>query len=106
MDAAAESGCRSQATAGTRRGAPRRPDGSQPSRGAIGHAMELLRTDRLMLRHWADSDLAAFYDLYSREEVMRWLGPHPRRPLASLAEAQERLSRWQDFARGLSSPFG
>jgi RimJ/RimL family protein N-acetyltransferase len=28
-------------------------------------AMELLRTDRLLLRHWEESDLAAFFDLYS-----------------------------------------
>src|SRR6185437_10520491 len=68
--------------------------------------MELLRTDRLLLRHWEDSDVAAFYDLYSRDEVVRWLGPHPRRPLASLAEAQQRLSRWQDHDRGVAHPFG
>ncbi|HET7012528.1 MAG TPA: GNAT family N-acetyltransferase [Streptosporangiaceae bacterium] len=68
--------------------------------------MELLRTDRLLLRHWEDADLAAFYDLYSRDDVVRWLGPHPRRPLATLAEAQERLRRWQDHGRGLCDPFG
>jgi RimJ/RimL family protein N-acetyltransferase len=28
--------------------------------------MELLRTERLLLRHWDESDLAAFFDLYSR----------------------------------------
>lgn len=68
--------------------------------------MELLRTDRLLLRHWAESDLAAFYDLYSREEVARWLGAHPRRPLATAAEAQERLRRWHEHERGLSPPLG
>jgi len=35
--------------------------------------MELLRTPRLLLRHWEESDLPAFYDLYSRDDVMRWL---------------------------------
>ena len=35
--------------------------------------MELLRTPRLLLRHWEGSDLPAFYDLYSRDDVMRWL---------------------------------
>jgi NAD(P)-dependent dehydrogenase (short-subunit alcohol dehydrogenase family) len=55
--------------------------------------MELLRTDRLLLRHWEESDLAAFFDLYWRDEVVRWLGAHPRRPLATAAEAQQRLSR-------------
>ena len=39
--------------------------------------MELLRTPRLVLRHWEESDLQAFYDLYSRDDVMRWLGSHP-----------------------------
>jgi RimJ/RimL family protein N-acetyltransferase len=68
--------------------------------------MELLRTDRLLLRHWDESDLAAFFDLYSREEVVRWLGAHPRQPLAIAAEAQERLGRWHEHERGLSPPFG
>jgi RimJ/RimL family protein N-acetyltransferase len=70
--------------------------------------MELLRTDRLLLRHWAESDLAAFFDLYSREDVVRWLGAHPRwpRPPATAAEAQERLSCWHEHERGLSAPFG
>jgi RimJ/RimL family protein N-acetyltransferase len=68
--------------------------------------MELLRTDRLLLRHWDESDLAAFFDLYSREDVARWLGTHPRRPLATAAEAQQRLARWRSRERGLSPPFG
>jgi RimJ/RimL family protein N-acetyltransferase len=68
--------------------------------------MELLRTDRLLLRRWAESDLAAFFDLYSREDVARWLGRHPRRPLATLAEARERLGRWQEHERALSPPLG
>jgi len=37
--------------------------------------MELLRTTRLLLRPWAEPDLPAFFDLYSRDDVMRWLGP-------------------------------
>jgi RimJ/RimL family protein N-acetyltransferase len=68
--------------------------------------MDLLRTDRLLLRHWDESDLAAFFDLYSRDDVVRWLGAHPRRPLATVAEAQERLGRWHEHERGLSPPFG
>ena len=55
--------------------------------------MELLRTPRLLLRHWEESDLPAFFDLYSRDDVMRWLGSHPRRTLATLDEARERLGR-------------
>jgi RimJ/RimL family protein N-acetyltransferase len=68
--------------------------------------MELLRTDRLLLRHWDESDLGAFFDLYSREDVARWLGAHPRRPLATVGEAQERLRRWREHERGLPPPFG
>lgn len=62
--------------------------------------------DRLLLRRWEDSDLAAFFDLYSREEVMRWLGPHPRRVLASPQEARECLHRWHARGDGLDPPLG
>ena len=68
--------------------------------------VELLRTDRLLLRHWDESDLAAFFDLYSREDVVRWLGAYPRRRLATAAEARERLGRWHERERGLSPPSG
>jgi RimJ/RimL family protein N-acetyltransferase len=68
--------------------------------------VDLLRTDRLALRHWEDSDLPAFFDLYSREEVMRWLGPHPRRALASEQEAREGLRRWQAGGQDLDPPLG
>jgi RimJ/RimL family protein N-acetyltransferase len=36
--------------------------------------MELARTGRLLLRRWQEHDLPAFFDLYSRDDVMRWLG--------------------------------
>jgi RimJ/RimL family protein N-acetyltransferase len=68
--------------------------------------VELLRTQRLLLRHWEESDLPAFFDLYSREDVMRWLGPHPRRVLATPGEARERLQRWHTRERGLDLPLG
>jgi RimJ/RimL family protein N-acetyltransferase len=68
--------------------------------------MDLLRTGHLLLRRWEESDLTAFLDLYSREDVVRWLGQHPRRPLATAAEARERLGRWHEHERGLSSPLG
>jgi RimJ/RimL family protein N-acetyltransferase len=68
--------------------------------------MELARTRRLVLRHWEEPDLPAFFDLYSRDDVMRWLGPHPRRALATMDEARERLARWSAGARKLDSPFG
>jgi RimJ/RimL family protein N-acetyltransferase len=68
--------------------------------------VELLRTRRLLLRHWEDSDLAAFLDLYSRDDVMRWLGPQPRRSLTTLDEARERLQRWHVREQGLDPPLG
>jgi RimJ/RimL family protein N-acetyltransferase len=70
------------------------------------HRVELLRTQRLLVRNWEESDLAAFFDLYSREDVTRWLGRHPRRALATAEEARERLQRWHDHEQGLESPFG
>ena len=68
--------------------------------------VELLRTERLLLRHWEEPDVAAFFDLYSRDDVVRWLGAHPRRPLTSTQEARERMARWREHERGLASPLG
>jgi Acetyltransferase (GNAT) domain len=48
--------------------------------------MELTRTPRLLLRHWEEPDLPAFFDLYSRDG---W-HLHPRRQGQGLAtEAAE-----------------
>jgi RimJ/RimL family protein N-acetyltransferase len=68
--------------------------------------VELLKTRRLLLRHWDEPDLAAFFDLYSRDDVMRWLGPHPRRPLATQEEARGRLDRWHAREQELRPPLG
>ena len=53
---------------------------------------DVIRTDRLGLRSWAETDLDAFFAVYSRAEVMRWLGS-TRRPLATRDEAGERLAQ-------------
>jgi RimJ/RimL family protein N-acetyltransferase len=68
--------------------------------------VELLRSPRLILRHWEEADLEAFYDIYSRDEVTRWLGPQPRRALADMPEARERLGRWRAAGTGLRPPLG
>ncbi|HEX3003523.1 MAG TPA: GNAT family N-acetyltransferase [Angustibacter sp.] len=68
--------------------------------------MELLRTDRTTLRHWRVDDLAAYFDLYSRWDVMRWLGPEPRRVVDDEDEARRRLERWAALAEELEPPFG
>jgi RimJ/RimL family protein N-acetyltransferase len=66
----------------------------------------LLTTPRTALRAWGPDDLPAFFDLYSRWDVMRWLGTHPRRAIADEAEAQERLAHWQLRHDAVADPFG
>lgn len=65
-----------------------------------------MRTERMVLRQWEPSDAAAFLAIYGREEVARWLGPQPRKAVADLAEASERIRLWRDFEAGLQQPFG
>jgi RimJ/RimL family protein N-acetyltransferase len=69
-------------------------------------AVEFLRTPRLLLRDWDEADLAAYFDLYSRWEVARWLGSQPRRALADLDQARAALGRWQAVAATLTAPYG
>ena len=59
-----------------------------------------------MLRSWRRDEVLPFFDLYSRWEVMRWLGRPPRRAIADLAEARERLGRWQERQAALAAPQG
>jgi RimJ/RimL family protein N-acetyltransferase len=68
--------------------------------------VELLRTQRTVLRSWRQDEVLPFFDLYSRWEVMRWLGTPPRRAIADLAEARERLGRWLERQAGLAAPQG
>jgi RimJ/RimL family protein N-acetyltransferase len=53
--------------------------------------VEHFRTDRLTARDWSAGDAAAAYAIYGRDDVMRWLGPQPRRPVGSLAEMADRI---------------
>ncbi len=53
--------------------------------------MSVIHTERLVLRPWRKSDLDAYFDIYSRPEVMQWLGTS-RQPLATREEAVERLA--------------
>jgi RimJ/RimL family protein N-acetyltransferase len=68
--------------------------------------MDLLVTPRLLLRQWAEADLPAFFGIYSRDEVTRWLGPRPRRPVSDLDDARRGLQRWRDFSAALAPPLG
>ncbi len=80
----------------------RRPPGS----GAHNGAMELLRTDRVLLRPWNEQDAPSHLAIYGLDEVTRWLGPHPRRPVADLRESVERIARWRERSSGLDQPLG
>jgi RimJ/RimL family protein N-acetyltransferase len=53
-------------------------------------------TDRLVARSWNISDSAAFFDIYRRWEVARWLGATPR-VLDTLDEAEARVTRWAEL---------
>ncbi|MFF0719544.1 GNAT family N-acetyltransferase [Micromonospora sp. NPDC003816] len=54
-------------------------------------------TERLLLREWRDTpdELSRLYDLYSREEVMRWLGGGAGR-LTEPDQAASRLAAWRE----------
>lgn len=52
----------------------------------------MIETERLILRAWRDSDVAAFHAMCNDPDVMRYLGP----PL-SLTDAQEAADRQNGF---------
>jgi RimJ/RimL family protein N-acetyltransferase len=56
--------------------------------------MEHFRTGRLIARDWTADDARAAFDIYGRDEVARWLGAQPRRPVSSLAQMRERVDTW------------
>jgi RimJ/RimL family protein N-acetyltransferase len=69
--------------------------------------VELLRTSRLVLRSWVEEDAPAFLDIYSRYEVIRWLGPQPRRvAVTTLESALERIRYREERISGLTAPMG
>jgi RimJ/RimL family protein N-acetyltransferase len=53
--------------------------------------MEHFRTQRLAARDWAVADADAAFAIYGRDEVMRWLGPQPRRVVPSVEAMRERV---------------
>lgn len=55
--------------------------------------MEHFTTVRLVARDWNIADLEAAFAIYGRDEVTRWLGPQPRRPVRTLAEMRQVLDR-------------
>jgi RimJ/RimL family protein N-acetyltransferase len=60
-----------------------------------------------VLRPWVEDDAPAFLDIYSRDEIVRWLGPHPRLvTVTTLEMARERLRFGEERVAGLSPPMG
>jgi RimJ/RimL family protein N-acetyltransferase len=55
--------------------------------------MQHFTTARLIARDWTSADLDAAFAIYGRDEVMRWLGPQPRRPVPSLEQMRQVLDR-------------
>jgi RimJ/RimL family protein N-acetyltransferase len=53
-----------------------------------------LETKRLILRPWQPEDADFVLDLYSRWEVQRFIGNHPR-VMRERAEAEERILTWR-----------
>jgi RimJ/RimL family protein N-acetyltransferase len=55
---------------------------------------ELLRTERLRLRPWTTSprDIARLTDIYTREEITRWVGGTPSVPPAELVARWARIT--------------
>jgi RimJ/RimL family protein N-acetyltransferase len=53
--------------------------------------VEHFRTGRLIARDWNQADAAGAFAIYGRDDVMRWLGPQPRRAVASVAEMADRI---------------
>jgi RimJ/RimL family protein N-acetyltransferase len=60
------------------------------------------RTTRLIARDWTADDARAAFDIYGRDEVMRWFGARPRRPIESLIQMRERLAAM--IQRGSDEP--
>jgi hypothetical protein len=64
--------------------------------------MEHFTTARLIGKGWTAADLDAAFAIYGRDEVARWLGPQPRRPVPSLAHMSEIPDR--RITRSLDQP--
>jgi RimJ/RimL family protein N-acetyltransferase len=68
----------------------------------------VFETERLVMRDWAPADAGRMYDMYSRDDVVRFLGAAPS-PMPSLAAAGERIARGElrnGEERAAGTPFG
>ena len=62
-------------------------------------------TDRLIVRDWRDEDAARMLDMYSRDDVVRFLGSVPT-TMASIEQAHERIARGRRRNAEQSGPCG
>ncbi|NJP31785.1 GNAT family N-acetyltransferase [Micromonospora thermarum] len=69
--------------------------------------MTVVTTDRLVIREWTDSpsDLARIFDIYSRDEVMRWLGGGAG-TLTDPEQAAERVQAWRERSAPSGGRYG
>ena len=61
--------------------------------GYTDEVAEILRTERLVIREWADDDAAAALAIYGRAEVARWLSPAVDRVMGEEA-MRAQLRQW------------
>ena len=59
---------------------------------AASPASPAVETERLIVRDWRDDEADRMFDMYSRLEVVRFLGTVPT-PMTSVEEAQEAIRR-------------
>jgi RimJ/RimL family protein N-acetyltransferase len=76
------------------------PKGGRPGRSLLlsepvreNGPVERFKTDRLIARDWTADDAEAAFAIYGRDEVMRWLGAEPRRPVGSVEQMRQSLER-------------
>lgn len=64
----------------------------------------MLETERLVVRDWLDDEADRMFDMYSRLEVVRFLGAVPT-PMASIDEAREAIRRARE-SNAVAAPLG
>ena len=68
-------------------------------------AMRAARESTKIVRDWRDEDAARMLDMYSRDDVVRFLGSVPA-PMASIEQAHERIARGRRRNAEQSGPCG
>ena len=58
--------------------------------------VQILETDRLILRPWQHDDAPRLFDMLSRIEVMKWLGDGEPKLMKDLDEAHQRIDKYAE----------